>query len=389
MKTKKFPKGLITQAYFLVISLYPIARYFSDEYSLAFIFLAAIIVFSIWCRNVSLSVSVVDAIPQIVGLALIAAPVLYSAAVSNNFTLAKYFLLFGLTIASFSLHALITKNDRITRTISLTSFVFALLLSVFLFSQFLPQFETDSTLAVNPFEISDRFRAMFPHANDLAIFAASFFLLLLSDFKQSSFLGKISRLFSLSIFVAAVIRSASDTGYLVLIFSMLWALGFHHTLKYALITLFLTQIALQAVWAVLIMDLLGSGSVWWRFAVSDFVLSEASLVSFSPAAIEVFSTWTHSALLDILATYGFVAAILITAYILYIVRQLKVEFAIAILLFVNVGLIQPIGAMPASMLFAVFAFVYFASEREKRANISSTNGPPYRLNTNLSGTSCA
>lgn len=234
--------------------------------------------------------------------------------------------------------------------------LFCLSLIAFVIFPSLPQYDDQEYLAYGVQQIDgERLRGIFPHANDLGIFAAA---LALFNLWRTNF--AIRSLFSVDIALIAIcavitVYSGSVSGMIVLMGGLVWRIFGDqialNALRVGLVIISILQLLFYG-WA---QDVLVSGSFWWRFHMAERVWEIVPIVHLRPDLIASQETWSHSVILDLLLTYGIFLTVLALVGVVIYTFFCKARVGAAILIVILPMCVQPPGALPASFMILVFA----------------------------------
>lgn len=330
---------------------YPFIRYVSEGIaSLLLVPLAAAIVFMV-VTGPRIQVLLIR---FAAGIAVFAVPVFFSLFNAEQ-SVIKY-LLFCLTYIIIALVAIDFPFAKFERPMRWYTALFCLSLITFVIFPSLPQYD-DQVYLTDGFQQIDsgRLRGIFPHANDLGIFAAA---LALFNLWRMSFSAKLfTSLDGALLAICALITaySGSDSGIVVFLGGLVWRIFGDqialNLLRIVLIVVSVMQLALFG-W---MQDALVSGSFWWRFHMAERVWEITPIVQLQPALIASQETWSHSLILDLLLIYGVFLTILTLAMLLIYTFICKARVGTAILIVVLPMCVQPPGALPASFMILVLA----------------------------------
>lgn len=220
-----------------------------------------------------------------------------------------------------------------------------------------------------------RLRAIFAHANDLGISAAGFYVLMAHSvrWKDHSF-SKVLHALALLISLLLVFASRSSTGYFVIATGTMWRLTDSKKTRIVLVVVFVILSVLQLRLYGFAMDLLESGSFWWRFTMAERVDILSDALTFHPTMVSSQETWTHSLLLDISIVYGRLAVYFIVFLLAWFGTVGRANTVIAVFIPLITACIQPPGATPAA-LFILIVVCFSIAHRLAGRRIALSGGP--------------
>jgi hypothetical protein len=333
------------------IMAYPFFRYMSDgAASLLLVPLAAAIVIII-IRSPKAQVRIIRFSVIIAACAIPLFIALFTAEQSAIKYLA--FCLFYVLIAIVAIDFSFAKLERL---VFWYTGLFCLSLIAFVIFPSLPQYEDSEYVAYGVQQIDgERLRGIFPHANDLGIFAAA---LALFNLWRTSF--TVRSIWSIDILLIAIcalitIYSGSVSGLIVLLGGVLWRFFGDFVVLNALRIGFVVISVLQLLFYGWAQDVLISGSFWWRFHMAERVWEITPIVHLRPDLIASQETWSHSLILDLLLTYGIFLTIVAVLAILIYTFFCGSRTAVGMLIVILPMCVQPPGALPASFMILVFA----------------------------------
>lgn len=330
---------------------YPFIRYLSDGLTT---FLLAPLVVSILILMIVNPRIQVRLVRFSVAIAACAIPLFVSLFIAELSAI-KYlaFCLIYILIAVVAMDFSFAKLDRL---VFWYTGLFCLSLIAFVIFPSLPQYEDSEYLAYGVQQIDgERLRGIFPHANDLGIFAAA--LALFNLWRTNIAVRSLWSFDILLIAICAVITiySGSISGLIVLLGGVVWRIFGDfvalNALRVGLVVISVLQLLFYG-WA---QDVLISGSFWWRFHMAERVWEISPLVHLRPDLIASQETWSHSLILDLLLTYGIFLTIVAVLAILIYTFFCGTRTAVGTLIVILPMCVQPPGALPASFMILVFA----------------------------------
>jgi hypothetical protein len=266
------------------------------------------------------------------------------------------YLVFCLAYMLIALVAIDFPFAKFDRPMRWYTALFCLSLIAFVIFPSLPQYDDQDYLAYGVQQIDgERLRGIFPHANDLGIFAAA---LALFNLWRTNF--AIRSLFSFDIALIAIcavitVYSGSVSGMIVLLGGAVWRIFGDQIALNALRVGLVIISALQLLFYGWAQDFLVAGSFWWRFHMAERVWEIVPIVHLRPDLIASQVTWSHSIILDLLLTYGTFLTVLAVVGVLIYTFFCKARVGAAILIVILPMCVQPPGALPASFMILVFA----------------------------------
>lgn len=347
---------------FYLSATYPVARFFSEVVSLAI--LGCIALISLWFASAGRS--------QIERLAIVS-PSFFSVIIpaamafdAGNGSVGKY-LIFHLEFIILALAALNIKCVPSPNVFAACCCILGLLMLMFVpYPDIRPINSSEmfgfSGIGDGEYVGSNRLRAFFPQTNDLAMFVSGLFICCLCFTPRPSFESgtfwcngrALARsMFTLAILGLCLYFSASSTGAFVVVCGILWwTLRPAVVLSLLILTvtiLFISQLYFPGEFK----DYLQEGSFFWRYYMAEHVMKVSSPLSFDYNALGNQESWTHSFFLDLSLLFGRLGAHIFFFAIVILSIRIRQHTAIALLIVVIAGSVQPAGAMPAGFLMLV------------------------------------
>lgn len=269
-------------------------------------------------------------------------------------------------------------HEKFGQTLFLISGVMLAVLCASAFTEYMPEQVNTSNIQFQYGIIENaRLRTIFPHSNDFGVYAAALVTFFLSKSYQSGFVVRILKALMIAFAIILVARSQSESAYLVLATVFVWQFGnyhMHRMLRVGLSVVCVTLVFSQLFLAQYAMAQLQEGSVWWRFFIADLISEEATAIRFDPISLVSYPSWTHSLLLDVVTVYGLLPAIFMAIACGIVIVRLEIGRAVGTLLLLSIGLVQPVGAMPASLFTLSLACSYHFKRSTCHKNAKKVEG---------------
>lgn len=216
----------------------------------------------------------------------------------------------------------------------------------------------------NPFETGSRLKSFFVQTNELGLFASGMFAITLFLPRGEKFL-RLARYASTLLLATVIYLTNSFTAeFLCLTFVLLRYLPRLNLLFWGFLALFALAGALDLGFSSEAVELLSSGSLWWRYVMAGWITSNAGFVQLTPLDIAAHGTWSHSIALDLVAVFGIgsAAALLVgMAASLVLLRDIRERIMVLSLLIA--ATFQPIGALPIPFILIGVAFAYALTQQ--------------------------
>lgn len=221
--------------------------------------------------------------------------------------------------------------------------------------------------------VATRFQAFFLHSNELGIFVAAllFILILVRNDNERASVKFLDLLIQGALILLVLTSNSLSAEFAIAVAYLLRFAPARWVLSLTYLTFFFLFIT-QFFFADAMVDLLETGSMAWRYEMANDIISQASVIGFSPMDIDSHAYWPHSIFLDCTFVAGLLGPFLlfgaVSIFSLFLVPP---AIGAGVLTFFVCAALQPVGAMPVCFIFlavAVLAGTTFSSSSRAPPN---------------------